>query len=77
MISSIARLGFSFSFSKVAANRQDVFDHRLVIATQTKRLIATEHDQPTTQIAHISARSTPFAATKDAVAGTLDRISNS
>ena len=40
---------------EVAADRQDLFQARLVIAAQAERLVAAQHDQPAAQVLHVGA----------------------
>ena len=40
---------------EIAADRQDLFEARLVIAAQAERLVAPQHDQPAAQVLHVGA----------------------
>ena len=40
---------------EVAADRQDLFEHRLVVAAEAERLLAAEHDEAAAEVLHVGA----------------------
>ena len=58
---------------EVAADRQDLFERRLVVAAQAERLVAAEHDQAAAQVLHVRAMRS-ICRVLSAVAGTFERI---